>query len=811
MKCDWQLKGEGAANMVFAYCGDDPTLRGHVLRVRKSSAHTASAVDRALWSSVLGAISGIQLELEYVSALMAPMLGHEYVFPGVPVPIPGELHAAMGSESVSETNAAAASSSSSSSNLPAVILPDHTTFQSKVALGYKGVGPTVCLEIKPKWGLDPRRARRSENKLTNLRGDDSGGDKLQSAPKPASAGSSESVITAGQPEGLLTGPDTCALEVYPAGDGDASSPCRLRQSNEDAEASRALGLRMLDGESFLNGNNSLDFRQHFPRFMLHMLYKHVKHGVPISLYNPLDLFSEELERMEAALRALIRSPSNNLVVFRDGILIYGATHVKARKGGDEGHQKHEGTKVAVLEGLAVNLQGFFEVDTVQCHQGDNESNLVAVNAAISNQPVTDATALTASVVETASTGGATATATVAVAIEMGLGLPGVAAVTAMAAAAATGSCTLHTSEDANGGAGSASASTSTSASAGCIAAANGIGCPGGGAFILSGAASASLPASVPAPTPTSFGTSCAGTAVPDTDTERQPSSARPSCKPEPLMGALDSLARLTALALHKEGLMSRLQQVQALDGVGPEGALRLYDQLVQELRAAEALIAGTNQMPDSGSGSSGGGGDTGGGTGGDTGCGTGCGTGNVTAAPSAETLAALRHYLMSATAKDCGIMVTLQRAVAVEAKSVEYSCNDESVNGITNRNEPKLSGQQPPQTPLQTETVIYNSDGSSSSHVAIQEGHLHHHHHHHHHHQLMLLSKQQQPCVRVLVDPQSGATYMYKVALVDLDVKAASKIPKHVELERSLVSCAEDNRELLWALAQQTGWVLDSS
>ncbi|GLI70954.1 hypothetical protein VaNZ11_016053 [Volvox africanus] len=777
MKCDWQLKGQGAANMVFSYCGDDPTLRGHVLRVRKSSAHTASAVDQVLWGSVLGTISGIQLELEYMSALMAPMLGHEYVFPGVPVPIPGELHAAMGSETVSETNAAATSSSSSS--LPAVILPDHTTFQSKVAHGYKGVGPTICLEIKPKWGLDPRRG---ENKRTNLRGDDSGCDKLQSDPKPAPAGSSESVITPEQPEGLLTGPDNC----------DASSPGRLRKFKEDAEASRTFELRMLEGESFLKGTGSLDFRRHFPRFMLHMLYKHVKHGMPISLYNPLDLFSGELERMEAALRALIRSPSNNLVVFRDGIQIYGAAHVKAVKSGDGGHQKHEVAKVAALERLAVNLQGFFAVDTVQSHQGDNDSTLAAVNAAISNPPATEETALTTSVAETVSTGAATATAAVAVAIEMGLGLPRVAAVTAVAAAAASGSCTLHTSEDADAGAGSTSASAS--ASAGCIAAAIGVSCPSGGAAIFGGAASASLPA----PTPASIGTSCAGAAVPDTDTERRTSTAQPSSNPEPLMGALNSLARLTALALCKEGLMSRLQQVQALDGVGPEGALRLYDQLVQELRAAEALIAGRNQMPDSDSGitSSGGGG----------------GTGSVTGAPSAETLAALRHYLMSATAKDCGIMVTLQRAVAVETESVECSDSGGSVNGIMNRNEPELSEQQPLQPPLKTETVGSDSGDSSSGHVAMQEGHLLlHHHRHNHNHQIMLLSKQQQPCVRVFVDPQSGATYMYKVALVDLDVKAASKIPKHVELERSLVACAEDNRELLWALAQQTGWVLDNS
>ncbi|GIM04603.1 hypothetical protein Vretimale_9149 [Volvox reticuliferus] len=657
----------------------------------------------------------------------------------------------MGSEPVSETNPAAASSSS----LPAVILPDHSTFKSEAALGYKGVGPTICLEIKPKWGLDPR----CQSKSTNPSGDDNGRDELPFAGKPPSGEFSENIVTAEQPERLLVGPNAYTDELCPTGDDGACSPGRLRQLKEaGGEASRSCGQRMLDGETFFNGNGSLDFRRHFPRFMLHMLYKHVKHGMPISLYNPLDLFSGELERMEAALRSLIKSPSNNLIVFRDGIRIYGATNVKAVNGGDEAHQKHEGVAVASLERLALELQGFFEVGTAEVHQGDNDSDLVgpgidltALNAAANNPQAAEATALIMSVAETASTGATTATIALAAAIEMAVSLPGAAEV------AAAQSDTLHIPEDASVGAGSISAS----ASAGGIAVAIGVECLGGGALMFGGAASASAPAS--------FGNSCSGATVPETDTARRTSSERP-CDSKPLMAALDSLARLTALALHKEGLMGRLQQVQALDGVGPEGALRLYNQLVQELQAAEALSGANNG-----------------------------GNGSTTAA-NAETLAALRHYLMSATAKDCGIMVTLQRAIAVtEGFSDGGGGSGGSIYDITNRFEPELSGQQQP--------AVYSGTGISSDHVAVQEGHLHHHHHQ----LLMLLQKQQRPCVRVLVDPLSGATYMYKVALVDLDVKAASKIPKHVELEQSLVACAEENRELLCSMARQTGWMSKDS
>lgn len=69
------------------------------------------------------------------------------------------------------------------------------------------------------------------------------------------------------------------------------------------------------------------------------------------------------------------------------------------------------------------------------------------------------------------------------------------------------------------------------------------------------------------------------------------------------------------------------------------------------------------------------------------------------------------------------------------------------------------------------------------------------------------LEQQQPQCVRLLQDPlQPGVTYMYKVAVVDLDVKALAKIPCHVELEQSLVVCAQQHLGQLRMLAQQAGW-----
>lgn len=251
------------------------------------------------------------------------------------------------------------------------------------------------------------------------------------------------------------------------------------------------------------------------------------------------------------------------------------------------------------------------------------------------------------------------------------------------------------------------------------------------------------------------------------------------------------LVRLAAEALHAEGVLSRLLEVQRLDRHGAHAAAQHYREFVAlgqangsqpsaaaaagasvdaaaphmsvtatstterlELvdaaghtvaRSTEQTVTVVEQLggappagPQAAGGAAGAGAEGGEGV---------AAAAAAAAARRAELAASLRDYLLAATAKDCGLMVTLQR--------VEAACEPADAE------EAAPPGKAP------------------------------------------IIEQLQAPAIKVLQDTGSGCSYMVKVAFVDLDIKPSSKIPVHWQLEQRLVACAAENAGLLATLVQR--------
>ncbi|CAM6091124.1 unnamed protein product [Calypogeia fissa] len=98
----WHYRGEGAANIVLAYRGDDPELTGKVLRLRKclnNDKSVGSAIKSALvlsreeqkvwaeWPDLVSATTIAELNHAYARDVLRPLLGEEHVDAGTLVHI----------------------------------------------------------------------------------------------------------------------------------------------------------------------------------------------------------------------------------------------------------------------------------------------------------------------------------------------------------------------------------------------------------------------------------------------------------------------------------------------------------------------------------------------------------------------------------------------------------------------------------------------------------------------------------------------------------------------------------------------------
>jgi hypothetical protein len=125
------------------------------------------------------------------------------------------------------------------------------------------------------------------------------------------------------------------------------------------------------------------------------------------------------------------------------------------------------------------------------------------------------------------------------------------------------------------------------------------------------------------------------------------------------------------------------------------------------------------------------------------------------ALPQQEALPLLRDYLTAATAKDCGIMITLQRVAHDGSMQQEQRQQQQGALPNGSAAEPAAAG--------------------SAAHSPATSG--------------------GRP--GLLLEPSTGHLYAFKAAFVDLDLKPLVKLPAHFILDHRIVSCAKAHPEVL--------------
>lgn len=581
----WRVKGEGAANLVLAYCGDNPHLHGVILRVRKKHTAKTASLDQAIWAGAMQwSQDPVERELAYVVNVVAPRLGDLHVYPGVPCPFPRGLLPLVGHSDEAALKGSAV----------ALLLPDHTTF-SAVPPNYRPAGPTVCLEIKPKCGFLP-----------------------------------------------------------------AGSPSTL-------EESESITLS-------------------YPRFVLHMVMKHVVNQQQLTHYNPLDLFSGDKQRMQYALWQLLRVPSNNLRVFCNGELVMGG------RPGNVNASDAYATPTLELDDLQAALQGFWP------DEATNRASSVSAGIhppgpglQLGDRPVL--AALVKLAVDAMQNEGVLARL-----LEVQqLDRVGVAE----ASRAYQTFCETFTE---------VSITTTTEERTWMDAE---------GRTVMSEVDEAVTVVEECLP----------GTSVAERPPEGEPGSGQvteSTATGPPAIAEAEASSRGSAAARTSERSSS--------------------------MATSNCASAGLSSAP-------------------------------ITTSAGDQLVATLRDYLLAATAKDCGIMITLQRAELIAGHGAPAS-EGASTMPVADKESSLPTGAS--RSLQQAESLCWRPSAQAPGDGASIIGQL------------------QQPAVRVLHNGcgPTATHHLYKVAFVDLDIKPSSKIPKHWELEQEIVACALQNRHVLEQLVQ---------
>ncbi|XP_021759941.1 inositol-pentakisphosphate 2-kinase-like isoform X1 [Chenopodium quinoa] len=161
---DWCYRGEGAINLVLAYSGSSPTFSGKIIRVPKvprngSIKETERSVlsehECSLWKDVADIVTSPNKEVAeqmYVQCVMIPLLGSEFVDPGVKILVSREFLELVERNVLSQRPGWRVSAASVDCGADSVLLmSDHSVFPQGTSKGK----PCLSVEIKPKWGFLP--------------------------------------------------------------------------------------------------------------------------------------------------------------------------------------------------------------------------------------------------------------------------------------------------------------------------------------------------------------------------------------------------------------------------------------------------------------------------------------------------------------------------------------------------------------------------------------------------------------------------------------------------------------------------------
>ncbi|KAL0314664.1 UNVERIFIED_CONTAM: Inositol-pentakisphosphate 2-kinase [Sesamum angustifolium] len=161
---EWIYRGEGAANLVLAYCGSAPKFVGKVLRIQKvptngsecENGHSAlTKLECVLWGKFEGIVSAPTRETAeqlYVQKVMCPLLGSEHVDAGIHVLVSREFLEAVEKKVLGQRPSWRVDAAKVNPLCDSVLLiADHSKFPH----GIFKEDFCVSVEIKPKCGFLP--------------------------------------------------------------------------------------------------------------------------------------------------------------------------------------------------------------------------------------------------------------------------------------------------------------------------------------------------------------------------------------------------------------------------------------------------------------------------------------------------------------------------------------------------------------------------------------------------------------------------------------------------------------------------------